>query len=415
VAQTKTSSPGEGVKAALQDTMSALGERAMQGAKQRVTGLTDKMTDYADGNGAGSKVAAKAAEEATQGGSPVKGAVKGALSAGKDKVAEALPGKGGGGKRKPPAATKAMNFVESIDVGVPAKVAFNQWTQYDEWPSFMKKVEQADLDDSDEPKVKTKLHVFWFRRTQESTIQDQIPDERILWRSNGQKGHVDGCVSFHEIGPRLTRILVTLEYYPKGFVERVGNIWRAQGRRLRLELKHFRRHVMMSTILSPDDAEGWRGEVEDGEVIRTHDEVVDEESQADEHSGEDDGQNDEERDEQDREGRDQADEPDEDGEPQDESAEPEDQDEEPEDEEPEDEGDEEPSDEFDEQDEDEPVDEQDEDEPVDEQDEDEPVDEQDEDEPVDEQDEDEPADEPQEEEPADEPAGRTRRRQRARR
>lgn len=284
MAQSKTTSPTDGVKAAFQDALGALGDRAMHTAKQRVTGLTDKLTDFAEGDGMGKKIVAEAAKEGAQGGSPVKGAMKGAVSAGKDKVTDALPGGGGGkggGKRKPPAATKAMNIVESIDVGVPVGVAFNQWTQYDQWPSFMKKVEQADLDD-DSADVDLKLKVFWFHRTQQSSIQDQIPDERIVWRSKGQKGHLDGCVTFHEIGPRLTRILVTLEYYPQGFVERVGNIWRAQGRRLRLELKHFRRHVMMHTILNPDESEGWRGEIEDSEVIRSHDEVVEEENSQDE-------------------------------------------------------------------------------------------------------------------------------------
>ncbi|HEY9291080.1 MAG TPA: SRPBCC family protein [Microlunatus sp.] len=276
MAQTKTENrTSSGLKAAFQDTLSALGDRAVQGAQKQVSGLTDKMNDFSEG-GAAKKVVANAAEASAQGDSPVAGAVKGAVSAGKDKIAEALPGTGG--KRKPPAATKAMNFVDSIDVGVPVSVAFNQWTQYDEWPSFMKKVEEADYSE-ESGSLRSKLHVFWFRRTQESSIQDQIPDERIVWRSEGQKGHVDGCVTFHEIGPRLTRILVTMEYYPQGFVERVGNLWRAQGRRLRLELKHFRRHVMMHTILEPDEAEGWRGEIEDGEVTRTHEDVLKEEEE----------------------------------------------------------------------------------------------------------------------------------------
>ena len=70
-------------------------------------------------------------------------------------------------------------------------------------------------------------------RTWEATILEQVPDERIVWRSKGQKGHVDGAVTFHELGPNLTRILVVLEYYPQGLFERTGNIWRAQGRRAR--------------------------------------------------------------------------------------------------------------------------------------------------------------------------------------
>lgn len=267
-----------GLKGAFQDVLGALGDRAMHIAKERVTGLTDKLTELGDGGGGAKTVVADAAKEGASGGSPVKGAVKGAVEAGKDKLTDALPG-GGGGKKGKGDATKAMNFVESIDVGVPVSVAFNQWTQYEDWPSFMKKVERADHE-RDTPKVNMKAQVFWFHRTWEATIIDQIPDERIIWRSQGQKGHVDGSVTFHELAPRLTRILITMEYYPQGFVERVGNIWRTAGRRARLEIKHFRRHVMMNTILNPDDVEGWRGEIEDGEVTFTHDDVVKEEREA---------------------------------------------------------------------------------------------------------------------------------------
>jgi hypothetical protein len=117
-----------------------------------------------------------------------------------------------------------------------------------------------------------------------------VPDERIVWRSKGQKGHVDGAVTFHELGPNLTRILVVLEYYPQGFMERTGNIWRAAGRRARLELKHFRRHVMTRTILNPDEVEGWRGVIEDGEVVKTHDEVVEEEERKREEAEEAEGE-----------------------------------------------------------------------------------------------------------------------------
>ena len=74
-------------------------------------------------------------------------------------------------------------------------------------------------------------------------------------------------MTFHEVTPDLTRILLILEYHPKGLFERTGNLWRAQGRRARLELKHFGRHVMTQSILHPDELEGWRGEIRDGKVV----------------------------------------------------------------------------------------------------------------------------------------------------
>ena len=253
----------------------ALGDRALDSVKDGVGGLTDKFEDVAGGGPIG-KAVAKGGEAAATGESPVKGALKGAVSGVKDKVT------GGGGKGKgggTPKATKAMNIIESIDVGVPIKVAYNQWTQYDQFPSFMKKVESADEMKDEDTKVSWKAQVFWSHRSWEATVLQQKPDERIVWKSTGAKGRVDGAVSFHELGPNLTRILVVLEYYPQGFMERTGNIWRAAGRRARLELKHFRRHVMTRTIQDPDSVEGWRGVIEDGEIVKTHDEVVEEEQQ----------------------------------------------------------------------------------------------------------------------------------------
>ncbi len=129
---------------------------------------------------------------------------------------------------------------------------------------------------SDE-KLSWKAKVFWSSRTWESTIVEQVPDEHIVWRSKGPKGHVDGTVSFHEPAPNLTRVLLVLEYHPQGFFERTGNLWRAQGRRVRLELKHFRRYVMTQALTRPDEVEGWRGEIRDSEVVRSHEDALDEE------------------------------------------------------------------------------------------------------------------------------------------
>jgi hypothetical protein len=171
-----------------------------------------------------------------------------------------------------------MNIYEVQDVGVPLRVAYDQWTQMADFPSFMKKVETVNQE-SDEKVVWT-AKVFWSRRSWETTIREQVPDSHILWVSSGAKGSADGIVTFSELAPNLTRIVLIMEYYPQGFFEKTGNLWRAVGRRARLEFKHFCRHVMMDTLINREELEGWRGEIRDSEVVKTHEEALEEEQRA---------------------------------------------------------------------------------------------------------------------------------------
>jgi len=256
--------------------MSLLGEKAIGSISDHVSGLTDKLEGVASGNPV-AKAAVGSAKSAAKGESSTMGAVKGIGSAIKDKIPGLGGDSGGSGSGGGSKATKATTIIEEIDVGVPVRVAYNQWTEFGGFPTFMKKVENVDA--SEDTKLEWKAQIVWSHRTWEATILEQVPEERIVWRSKGNKGHVDGSVTFHELGPNLTRILVVLEYYPKGLFERTGNIWRAQGRRARVELKHFKRHVMTRTILDPDSVEGWRGTIEDSEVVESHEDAVEREEQ----------------------------------------------------------------------------------------------------------------------------------------
>lgn len=267
---TTDADPMTRLKDVSQDLFRALGDKALGSVSERVGGLSDKLEDIGNGGPVG-KAVKEGGKAAGEGGSPVAGALKGAVSGVKDKIT------GGGKSGGSPKATKATNIIEQIDVGVPVSVAYNQWTEFGEFPSFMKKVENVDA--SDETTLTWKAQIVWSHRTWEASVLEQSPDERIVWRSKGEKGHVDGAVTFHELGPNLTRIILVLEYYPQGLFERTGNIWRAQARRAKAELQHFRRHVMTRVILDPDSVEGWRGTIQDGEVVQSHEDRVEEEQQ----------------------------------------------------------------------------------------------------------------------------------------
>ena len=240
-----------------------MADRGVSVVTDRLDGLTNKMSgstvktvkNMAKGDSAPTAVLKAGVESVKDSG------LKGASTI-KDKVSEAVGGDNGdSGKDK---KLKFINIVEELDLPVPRAVAYQAWTQFEEFPSFMKKVE--NVEQTDDQTIEWKAQIFWSHRSWTAEIVDQVPNERIVWRSKGEKGHVDGAVTFHELTPDLTRMLVNLEYYPQGLFERTGNLWRAQGRRVRLELKFFRRYITSEVLLHQDDVEGWSGEIHDGEV-----------------------------------------------------------------------------------------------------------------------------------------------------
>jgi uncharacterized membrane protein len=255
--------------------LDALADRATSAVREQVESAVGRLTDYVEGDaGPGLVAAVTGAKNLGEG----KGPIRSMAGAGFAGVKEKVKGMFGGGKGKSGGRQKLKltNIVESIDVGAPLRLTYNQWTQFPDFPTFTKKVESVER--ADENKLNWKAQIWWSHRTWEATIIDQRPDERIVWRSKGQKGHVDGSVTFHELAPNLTRILLVMEYHPQGMFEHTGNLWRAQGRRARLELKHFRRHVMAHLLLEPDSVEGWRGVIEDGEVVKDHETALEEEA-----------------------------------------------------------------------------------------------------------------------------------------
>jgi len=272
--------PVDRLKSEARDLVSALGARAVSSLGGKVEDAASRLTEYVgDGGGPGLVAAVTGAKDLAEGKGPMRSLFGAGMKAVKSKLGGSGSQDGGHGKN-----LKVTNIVESIDVGAPVDLTYNQWTQFADFPSFMKKVENVEQEE--EQKLNWKAQVLWSHRNWEATILEQVPEEKIIWRSKGAKGYVDGAVTFHELAPRLTRILLVLEYHPQGFFEHTGNIWRAQGRRARLELKHFGRHLMSEALLHPDEVEGWRGVIHDGEVVQDQNDDQDaDEGTADEEAG----------------------------------------------------------------------------------------------------------------------------------
>ncbi|MFE6424944.1 MULTISPECIES: SRPBCC family protein [Streptomyces] len=235
-------SPLGDLKDALGGYLSATGHSLVGKAGERIGGLTERLTDSADGGGSRSS--------GGSGGSGSRG------------------GSGGSG-----GSVKATHIMESVDIGVPLRTVYDQWTQLQDFSGFTKGVQSVSP--HDEVTSDWTAKIAFSTRSWKATVQEQIPDQRIVWTSEGAKGSTNGVVTFHELAPRLTRVVVVVEYYPAGFFEKTGNLWRAQGRRLRLDLKHFARHVTLRG--EDEELEGWRGEIRDGEVVRSHEEALEEE------------------------------------------------------------------------------------------------------------------------------------------
>jgi uncharacterized membrane protein len=154
---------------------------------------------------------------------------------------------------------RRMPIQQAVDVAVPIDVAYNQWTQFEEWPSFMHRLERVTQED--EAHVSFKAKIWGISKEFEAEIVEQRPDERIKWKvTEGLTHH--GVVSFHKLADRLTRIEVSLDIEPGSLIEKAGRGMRHAKRAVRADLHRFKAYVEME-----EDASGeWRGEIEDGDV-----------------------------------------------------------------------------------------------------------------------------------------------------
>jgi uncharacterized membrane protein len=132
------------------------------------------------------------------------------------------------------------NAVKYVEVDVPATVAYNQWTQYEEFPRFMEGVEEVrQLDDQQlhwRAKVGGKVEEW------DARITEQVPDERIAWTSiTGAKNA--GVVTFHTLADDKSRVTLQMDYEPETVTENVGSALGVVGRRIEGDLHRFKEFV----------------------------------------------------------------------------------------------------------------------------------------------------------------------------
>lgn len=146
-------------------------------------------------------------------------------------------------------------ITEAIDVDVPIRVAYNQWTQFESFPHFMEGVREIrQLDDT---------HVHWVIdiagqvREFDATITEQHPDERVAWTSDSGPNHA-GVITFHRLDDEKTRVTAQMDIDPEGFVENVADKLGVLGNRVKNDMRKFKEFIEQRG----HETGGWRGDVD---------------------------------------------------------------------------------------------------------------------------------------------------------
>ena len=147
------------------------------------------------------------------------------------------------------------SVVESIDVNVPLSVAYNQWTQFEEFPRFMEGV--TSVTQTDDTHLHWVAEVGGVEREWDAEITEQHPDERVAWRATSGAQNA-GVVTFHRIDDTTTRVTLQLDADPEGFVENVGTALGFLDRRVKGDLQRFKDFIESRGSETGE----WRGEVE---------------------------------------------------------------------------------------------------------------------------------------------------------
>jgi uncharacterized membrane protein len=148
---------------------------------------------------------------------------------------------------------------KSIDVDVPVRTAYNQWTQFEEFPRFMEGVKEVrQLADQ---QLHWRAEIAGKEEEWDALITEQVPDQVVAWRSTSGSPN-SGRVTFQPLGPSQTRIHVRFEFEPEGVVERLGDAMGVVDRRVDGDLRRFKEFIESRGA----ETGAWRGEIHGGQT-----------------------------------------------------------------------------------------------------------------------------------------------------
>jgi uncharacterized membrane protein len=152
------------------------------------------------------------------------------------------------------------HVIETVDVAVPVRTAYNQWTQFEEFPRFMEGVEEVQQ--VSDTLTHWKIKVAGVEREFDAQITEQRPDERVAWNSIDGTSHA-GVVTFHRIDPVQTRVTLQVDTAPEGVVENLGDKLGVVKRRAKDDLERFKHYIEERGA----ETGGYRGTVEPGPQV----------------------------------------------------------------------------------------------------------------------------------------------------
>ncbi|SCG40890.1 Polyketide cyclase / dehydrase and lipid transport [Micromonospora siamensis] len=151
---------------------------------------------------------------------------------------------------------------KSIEVQVPVSTAYNQWTQFEEFPRFMGGVKEVrQLDDK---RLHWTAQIGGVKREWDARILEQVPDTKVAWAATEGATNA-GAVYFEPLGPGRTAVRLHLEYEPEGLVEKAGDALNIVEKQAESDLEKFRSYIESRGA----ESGGWRGSVNDGLSVGT--------------------------------------------------------------------------------------------------------------------------------------------------